>query len=107
MSEDKRAKVFDLGRLYTEEEVEKWRERLAQEVGRNEKWQQMFEEILEASNTMALFIKETYLTKRIEVDRLVRLYSVADATEQATVAYRKRKEVVDRGEKGREEVNDV
>ena len=78
----------------------------ATEIGRNEKWQQMFEELLESASLMALFIKETYMTKRIEVARLQQLYMVADATEKMAVSYRRRKEKVDSGEKRWEEVND-
>lgn len=97
-NEEKDTKVFDLGHLYTEKQMESLRNRLAETIGQNERWQQMFEEMVEASSTLSLFIKEVYLTRRIEMDRLQRLYLLAEATERAVVAYRKRKDGLRTGE---------
>ena len=83
------------------------RENLALEIGRNERWQSMFEDLATAVVILGSWVKKTYLTKQIQVTELEHIYVLADKIEQTVLAYQKRKTLVDMGQMRPEEVNNI
>lgn len=80
-----------------EKAVETLTAQLALEVGRNELWQKMFEDLAVSAAAMSSFIKKTYMTKLVDIQEMQGMFLVADSTEQMVMAYRRRKDKVDSG----------
>ena len=86
--------------------LEKVRIDLALEVGRNEKWQSMFEELAQAAVTIAGWTKRVYLTKHVNLEELQAVYLLSDRIEHLMLAYQQRRDKVDGGQVARETILD-